>query len=112
MKRIIIICIVAAVLLSGCIYSTEETELYPVEKYVLHDAGIEVWANNEGETEGYFFEYGASSIYPCEEETSRVVAIYSVLAGDRWMSECYLYLSKEDFKNYLFQRYGLEEEGQ
>ena len=110
MKKIIILCIAAAVLLSGCsYYTTEETELYPVEKYVMHDIGIEVWANNEGETEGYFFEYDANKIHPCDEETSRVVAIYGVSQGNRWPRRQYLYLSKEDFKQYLYQIYDLED---
>ena len=110
MKKIIILCIAAAVLLSACTcYITEETELYPVEKYVMHDTGIEVWADHEGNTEGYFFEYDDNVIHPCEEETSRVVAIFGASQGNRWLRRKYLYLSKEDFKQYLYEIYDLED---
>lgn len=85
-------------------YETEITELYSVEKYKIHDAGVEIWAVSEsGEEEGIFVEH--ENVYPCEEESSRVIALYNSYGHPKAM---YLYFNEIEYKDYIKEKYDIE----
>lgn len=107
MKRIIIICIMAAVILAGCSYSpSEQTYIFPVIDYLV--AGDKVTATFEykGSTESFTFD--DEYIYCCEYE-SRIIGIGSI---GQYVTDLrmYLYLSQEDYENYILKRFGIKEE--
>ena len=98
-------------LLSCVVYPTEETEIYNVDQYKVHDTGVEVWANNQSGDYGFFFT--EKDIFSTQE-TSRVILIrnaydnaFSRSYGD--VKGCYLYLSEEEFKDYLEKRSNINE---
>jgi len=85
------------------------TLLYTVEKYKVHDAGVEIWAvSDNGEEYGFFIEH--EDIYSYEEPnetTSRVIGVYE--SRDIYLNYVYyLYFSKDEFKEYIKDRYDIE----
>ena len=97
--------------LSCVVYPTEETEIYNVDQYKVHDTGVEVWANNQSGDYGFFFT--EKDIFSTQE-TSRVILIrnaydnaFSRSYGD--VKGCYLYLNEEEFKDYLEKRSNINE---
>ena len=84
-------------------YETEITKLYFINKYEIHDIGVELWAESEsGEELGIFVEH--PNVYHCDEEVSRIIALYDQYGNPK---EYYLYFNKEDFKEYLQYRYNI-----
>ena len=118
-KKIIVLISILLVLplLSGCYYhKSEKTEIHHVKDYLIHENGVEIWAtSDDGKENGFFIS--KENVYPCEE-SSRVIAIrYTFInafnfenfgVGD--LKTAYLYLNKEEFKEYLKEVYGLQEE--
>lgn len=88
-----------AIMITGCSsYITEETKIYTVEQYAVHDIGIEVWVK-DAPADGYFFEYDSGTIYLCDEDKSRIIEIYTVVDNMRYLKCRYLYLAKEDYNS-------------
>lgn len=105
MKKIIILCIVAAVLLSGCNLK-EVTRIFPVEDFMVVEDSIIATFELDGIKNK--FEFGEDYIYPCEY-SSRIIA-EGVENGNGFRSyDLYLYLSVEDYEKYLGQRFDLED---
>ena len=97
--------------LSCIVYPTEETFVYNVDQYKVHDTGVEVWANNQSGDYGFFFT--EKDIFSTQE-TSRVILVrvaydnaFSRFYGDTL--GCYLYLNEEEFKDYLEKRSNINE---
>ena len=105
MKKIIILCITAAVLLSGCNLK-EVTRIFPVEDFMVVGDGVIATFELDGIKNK--FEFGEDYIYPCEY-SSRIIA-EGVENDNGFRSyDLYLYLSKEDYTQYLYQMHGLED---
>lgn len=97
------------IMIENNINERETTKLYTVDKYKVHEAGVEIWAISEdGEDYGFFIEH--EDIYSYEEPnetTSRVIGIYE--CRDRYLKYVYyLYFSKDEFKEYIKDRYDIE----
>ena len=107
-KSIIILLFVICLNITACSYyeyEQEITKLFFVEEYAVHEAGVEVWAKTETEENvGIFVKH--ENIYPCEEETSRVVALYC--QHGNLLTDEYLYFSEEDFIEYIKEKYDIE----
>lgn len=108
-KLISIMLIISFTLISCNSYVKEITKLYFIKEYKIHDDGVEIWAISESEEElGMFIPH--ENIYSCEEDISRVVCTYNKYSNDEhlYLNDQYLYFSKEDFKEYIKDRYDIE----
>ena len=109
MKKILIVLLsVICLSTTACYYENQITKLYFIEKYKVHEAGVEVWAVAEEDEDitvtGIFIKH--EDVYSCEEDVLRVVTLYdqnmSVVIDD------YLYFSEEDYKEYIKERYDID----
>ena len=82
------------------------TELYSIDKYVIHEAGVEIWGVSEtGKEVGFFVVH--EKVFSCEEDTSRVVALYCRNECHH-LTDAYLYYSESDFKEYIKEIYDID----
>ena len=92
------------------IYNGREiTKLYTVEKYKVHEAGVEIWATSEsGEEKGFFAEH--EDIFCYDEEIDDGISRVIILGCSEcdFVKDGYLYFSKEDFKEYIKEKYDIE----
>ena len=87
----------------------EITKLYTVEKYKVHEAGVEIWAISEsGEEKGFFAEHKDIFCYDkdIDEGISRVIVLGCSECDS--ISDRYLYFSREEFKEYIKEKYDIE----
>lgn len=119
-KVLFIILSIICLTMSSCsCYNTDDntdytqrrkgTKLYTVDKYKVHDTGVEIWAlSDDGEECGFFVEH--EDIYSYEdpdESSSRVIGVYEV--RDRIANYVYyLYFSQDEFKEYIKEIYDIE----
>lgn len=107
MKKLVILLFVILTI-AGCNITDgyQITKIYFVEKYKVHDIGVEVWITTEtGEdVGGKFIKH--ENIYSCEEKTSRVISL--CCQHEQIIYNEYLYFSEEEFKEYIKERYNIK----
>lgn len=82
------------------------TELYSIDKYVIHEAGVEIWGVSEtGKEVGFFVVH--EKVFSCKEDTSRVVALYCRNECHH-LTDAYLYYNESDFKEYIKEIYDID----
>ena len=116
MKKILISIILIMCFCSiGCNnvrYTTSINEIYYVEKYEIHDIGVEIWGiSEEGEPKGFFVQ--DECIYQGYDLSSRIITKCNVYNNSSWKqvykeTEVYLYLEESDYKEYIKERYNIE----
>lgn len=110
----LIILVLLFLLVDGCGTSNrcngrEITKLYTVEKYKVHETGVEIWATSEsGEEKGFFAEH--KDIFCYDEEIDDGISRVIILGCSEcdFVKDGYLYFSKEDFKEYIKEIYDIE----
>lgn len=87
----------------------EITKLYTVEKYKIHETGVEILATSEsGEEKGFFVEH--DKVYAYEEDIDEGISRVIILGCSECdsISDGYLYFSREEFKEYIKEKYDIE----
>lgn len=90
-------------------HGREVTNLYSVEKYKVHEIGVELWTLSEdGEEKGFFVEHDRVFSYEDpNEEISRVIAL-ECSNECKCLRNAYLYFSIPEYKEYIKEIYDIE----
>lgn len=118
MKKILFsIILIICFCVTGCSsirYITSISKIYYVEKYEIHDIGVEIWGiSEEGEPKGFFVQ--DECIYQGYDLSSRVITKCNVYSNTSWKkqtyeeeTEVYLYLEETDYKEYIKEKYNID----